>query len=426
MKKVLLIVVAVLISMSSLAGCAGNSNGGSSATASSGSSAAKEKVQLTLWHYFSSAATQAALTKQIDIYNQKADAKATIVQQFIPRDDLTKKYTLGVSTGTLPDFAVVDGPDSAAYSAMGLFADITARVKAWSDNHYMDGPLKAGIYNNKQYTLPLRSNCLALWVNDDMLKAAGITQMPTTWDEFTADCKKLKETNSKVYPFAFAAAKSEEATFQFIPFLYSAGATTDTLSSANGIKALTFVTNLVKNGYASKECINWGQTDVQKQFASGNAAMMLNGSWQIPNMKKDAPNLKYSIINLPKDKQYATCIGGENIGITSKCKDINAAWNFLTFMCGKEGNVPFNVDAGTVSPHSDLEASKQYPDNAAMQKFIAALKFAVPRGPSPKWSEISSAIQEAIQASISASQTPDAAAKTAGEKITQVNKSLKK
>jgi multiple sugar transport system substrate-binding protein len=67
----------------------------------------------------------------------------------------------------------------------------------------------------------------------------------------------------------------------------------------------------------------------------------------------------------------------------------------------------------------------QYPKDPVMKVFIEQLAYAVPRGPHPKWPELSAAIQDAIQQSITGAKTPDAAAKDAAAKITQVNASIK-
>jgi multiple sugar transport system substrate-binding protein len=383
-----------------------------------------QKIELTCWHYFSMT-TYETLKAFIAEYNALPKGKAKITEQYIPRNELLKRYTLGVVSNELPDLAIVDNPDSCSFAAMGMFVDITNKFNAWSDNKYHPGPLNSGTYKGKQYTLPIRSNCLALWTNNSMLKAAGVEKLPTTWAELEKVARMLQGANPKVYPLAFSAIKSEEGTFQFLPFLYSAGANINTIDSPEGVRALTFVKNLVQNKFVSAECINWTQNDVEKQFASGNAAMMINGSWHIPNLKKDAPDLKYTVVYLPKDKEYASSLGGENIGITKSAKNVEAAWDFVTWFLSTENSIKFNKAAGTMSPHSNATAEMQYPNDPVMKVFIEQLAFAVPRGPHPKWPEISAAIQDAIQQSIIGAKTPEAAAKDAGAKIAQINASIK-
>ena len=385
---------------------------------------AAAKAPIVFWHYFSQA-TYEALSAQIKQYNALPSAKAVVGEQSIPRAELSKRYTLGVVSGDLPDLGMVDNPDSCSFAAMGVFADVTDRFAKWTDNKYQPGPLNSGAWKGKQYTLPIRSNCLALWTNDAMMKEAGVDKLPATWDELEAVCQKLQKANPKVYPLAFCAVKTEEATFQLLPFILSAGATVDTLDSPEGIKAFTVISNLVKARYASAECINWTQNDVEKQFSAGNAAMMINGCWQIPNVAKDAPGMKYTVVYLPKDRQYASGMGGENLGICKTSKNADAAWDFVTWILGTGNSAKFNAAVGTISPHANATAEMQYPNNPTMKVFIEQLAYAAPRGPHPKWPELSSAIQEAIQQSILGAKTPEAAAKDAAAKIAQINASVK-
>jgi len=430
MKRVISITLAALLFAAVFSGCRGEKSQSSVAqptapstgTSSAGSPGAK--VNLTFWHYFTNEGYD-AMVKQIKKYDALPTAKATITEQYIPRTDLLKKYTLGIVSNDLPDLAMVDNPDSCAFASMGMFVDITDRFNAWSDNKYQPGPLNSGKYKDRQYTLPIKSNCIALWANDEMLKAAGIDKIPTTWDELNDANAKLKKTNPNVYPIAFSAIKTEEETFQLLPFVQSAGATVETLDSPEGIKALTFLSNLVKNQYASAEVLNWTQNDAAKQFMAGNAAMVIMTPNQIANAKKTVPDFKYTVSYLPKDKNYASSLGGENMGITKKCKDVDAAWDFMTTILSTDNNIEYNIEAATISPHSNATADMQYPNNPAMKVYVDQLAYAVPRGPHPKWNEISVAIQIAIQESITGAKTPEAAAKDAAAKIAQINTPVK-
>ena len=55
-----------------------------------------------------------------------------------------------------------------------------------------------------------------------------------------------------------------------------------------------------------------------------------------------------------------------------------------------------------------------------MLLFIEILQDAVPRGPSPKWGQLSTEIQEAIQAVITNAKTPEQAAADCGAAIDKI------
>ena len=79
--------------------------------------------------------------------------------------------------------------------------------------------------------------------------------MPTTWDELLEVAKAL--TTDKVYGFAHCGLQNEEGTFNFLPYIWSTGATSYEINSEGGIKALNMMKKLVDSGVFPKEAINW-------------------------------------------------------------------------------------------------------------------------------------------------------------------------
>lgn len=310
MKKfvALLIVVLLLVSIVSLSGVA------------------VAKTKLVFWSYMENQNQLATLDWICKSFNESQSA-IEVTHEYIPFADFKKQLSVGMVAGKLPDLVVIDNPDHAAYAQMGLFADVTKYVSKWSDQ-FFPGPWKSATLNGKIYGIPFTSNCLALFYNDDMMQKAGV-QPPQTWTELRAAAKKL--TGDSVFGLGISAVKSEEGTFQFLPWLLSSGAKIDKLDSKEAIKSYTFLADLVQDGSMPKEVINWTQADVEKQFAAGKLAMMVNGPWNIPAVKSDAPDMKWGVVKIPKDKIFASVLGGENFGVV-KGKNIEAACKFLQFV----------------------------------------------------------------------------------------------
>jgi multiple sugar transport system substrate-binding protein len=421
MKKVLTVVLSALLSLSMLAGCASSAASGEKGQTSKTANEAKKPKEITFWHYFTSINGKTVQT-YVDKYNaMQSDVK--IKFEFVPRDELLKQLTIGLVSGNLPDMAFVDNPDQASFAAMGLFADITDKVNSWSDGKFLEGPLNSAKYNGKIYGLPHASNALALYYDVDALKAAGV-EAPQTWAEMESAAAKLTKGNT--YGLAFSAIKSEEGTFQTLPFLLSAGASVEKLDSPEAAKALGYLANLVNKGYASKEVLNWAQGDAEKQFTSGNAAMLINGPWIKANLEKNAPNKKWAVTKLPKDANYASTLGGENIVILKNSKVVDESFEFMKWFLSKENNIEFCKTVGRFSPRADVTPEEVWGNNEVMKVFADQMKYAQPRGPHPKWPEVSSAIITAVQESLSGVKEPAKALKDAQVKVDGINASLKK
>ena len=245
-----------------------------------------------------------------------------------------------------------------------------------------------------------------------MLNAANVTP-PTTWEELKETAAAL--TKGNVSGLAFCSLQNEEGTFNFMPWVWSTGATSFEIGSENGIKALTMVQDLVNAGSMSKECINWTQGDVMNQFISGNVAMMVNGPWQISTMRKEAPDLNWDVTLIPKDANNASVLGGENYAVISGGNE-EAALAFLEYATQPE-QVKAAMNAfGYISARSDI-AQTQFTDDATMQKFVAQMQYAQPRGPHEEWPSISDAISLAFNEVMTGAKTPQEAGASAQSAI---------
>ena len=292
---------------------------------------------------------------------------------------------------------------------MGIFEDLTGKFDV--DNYY-EGTVNSCTLDGKLYGVPFGANCLALYYNEDMLNAAGCS-VPTTWDELMDTAKAL--TTDSVTGLAFCSVQNEEGTFNFVPWLWSTGASSYELDSEGGIKALTFAKELIDSGVMSKECTNWTQGDVMNQFISGNVAMMVNGPWQIPTMQEEAPDLNWKVTLIPKDSEYASVLGGENYAVI-KGGNTEGALDFLQYSTA-EDQVKFLMDSfGYISADQTI-AENQFEEGSPYEPFVEELKYAQPRGPLAEWPSVSDAISLAFNEVMTGASTPEDAAAKAQETI---------
>ncbi|WP_370875842.1 ABC transporter substrate-binding protein [Caldalkalibacillus uzonensis] len=379
---------------------------GQDTDSSSGETSNGDSTEIKVWHYFTGK-QQTEFEKLAEEYNKLQD-KVKVVMEYVPFDETKKQLSIGVAGETLPDIVFMDGVDNASFAAIGVLEDLTDRIQEWGQaENYYEGPLNSTKYNGRYYGLPYESNTLALFYNKDMFEKAGIEEPPATWEELRETAKKL--TDNEHYGFAISAVRSEESTFQFYPFLISAGGDYQNINSPEAVKAITLFEDLLKDGSMSKDVVNATQDDIAKQFAAGRVAMMINGPWNITRIKEDAPDLNFGIAMIPKDVKSASVLGGGNLTIV-KGKNVDEAWEFLKWLQDPKQLEPFASSTNIFPPRKDvLETSEYWKGDQYLSEFIPIMDVAVPRGPSPEWPEISSAIQVAIQQVLTESQSPQEA-----------------
>lgn len=406
-KKIVSAALLFALSTSALVGC------GTSRNDSSGESSDKNKAgkEVTMWYYWENQEQRDGMDKVIEKYNKEQD-RYEITAKYVPFADFKKQLSIGASASELPDIAVLDSPDHASYASMGIFADLTGKFDL---SAYYDAPVNSCMLDNKLYGVPFGANCLALYYNEDMLTRAGLS-VPSTWGELKTTAKAL--TTDKTTGLAFCSVQNEEGTFNFMPWLWSAGVTSYDIDSEEGIHALSYVKDLISEGVMSKECINWTQGDVMNQFISGNVAMMINGPWQIPSIEKEAADLNWKVALIPKDKEYASVIGGENYAVI-KGGNEEGALDFLAYATQEDTARELMTTVGYISANKKI-AEAQYEKNSPYQIFVEELQYAQARGPLAKWPSVSDAISLAFNKVIIGEASPEDAAKEAQDVIDSI------
>lgn len=332
--------------------------------------------------------------------------------KYVPFADFKKQLSIGASADELPDIVILDNPDHASYAAMGIFADLTDKFDV---SNYYDGPVNSCKLDDKLYGVPFGSNCLCLFYNEEMLEAADC-EVPATWDELKDVAAKVTKDN--VYGMAFSSLQNEEGTFNFLPWVWSTGASSYEINSEGGIKALNLVKDLIDSGSMTKEAINWTQGDTMNQFISGNLAMMINGTWQIPTMREEVPDLKWSVAPIPQDTVQASGLGGENYAVIAGGNE-DAAVDFLKYVTSKEMCLYLMNAMGYISADKTL-AKDQFTGDETYQVFVDELQYAQARGPLPEWPSVSDAISLAFNAVITGTSTPEDAAVNAQTTIDSI------
>ena len=428
MRKILATVLAIMMTVVLFTACGGGD--GAPAPTPAGDEAAGDEVaddetpaptgdviELSMWHYFG-VNGQEIIDELTTRFNEE-NPGIRITPTFVSRDDLLRQYTMGAVSGDLPDIGMVDNPDHASFSVMGVFDDITDLVDAWGEKDaFFEGPMLSATWEGRVHGLPIASNCLALFYNVDLLEEAGV-DVPTTWDELEAAAAILTEGDR--FGLAISMVNDEEGTFQFMPWFISADGSIDDLSGPGPIRAISFINDLIEQGSVSRDVINWGQGDANMQFMNGLAAMQVNGPWNIPTIEREAPDLNWNVSLIPRDVRYASVLGGENFGICVNSTDREAAFAFLSWFHSAETLAEWNERNGTFPPRSDaLVLRDLWTEDPILSVFGEALQYAMPRGPHPRWPEISSAISSAMHEVFTGTSSPEEAMHRAAERYAEL------
>jgi len=200
-------------------------------------------------------------------------------------------------------------------------------------------------------------------------------------------------------------------------FFWSNGAELSRLDSAQSVKALQFVTDLVNSGSASKSVVTWNQNDVADQFVAGNAAMMVNGSWNLARLDEQK-SLHYGVVPIPVPQAGAkpvVALGGEvgTVPVTSGPAQ-QAAGKVLSCILSEPTMLEWSK-AHAYIPSKTATAAKFGAEQPAMQAFVDEVGSARSRTAElgEKYPKVSQALADALQAALTGKEPADQALKAA-------------
>jgi len=273
--------------------------------------------------------------------------------------------------------------------------------------------VQAGTYQGKLYGIAPVINSIAMFYNEDMLKAAGLTP-PKTWDELRADAKKLTNPSKGVYGFAMSNINTYEGTWQFLPFFWTSGGDEKNIDSQGATQALQFVVDLQNDGSMSKSSVTWAQADVNNQFIARKAAMMINGPWQLPALNA-TKGLKFASVPIPaptSSQKVVAPLGGEtfNVPQTGNKTKMSLAAKFVACLNTPAMQLKISKVSGNV-PADEATAATVAQSNPQVKSFVETVKTARARTAElgPKWPTAATSIYTAVQLALTGKASPAAA-----------------
>ena len=153
------------------------------------------------------------------------------------------------------------------------------------------------------WAIPDLASARAMYYNVDILEAAGV-EVPTTWEELTEACKKIKEYDSSIYPWGIDMT-TDEGQAAFAYYIWNNGGDfTDadgnwTLNTPENVEAIEYAISLVKDGYTNSDPANETRYTLQDLFGAGKLAMMI-GPNSIPTyIKEGGSTINYAFAAIP-------------------------------------------------------------------------------------------------------------------------------
>jgi ABC-type glycerol-3-phosphate transport system substrate-binding protein len=359
MRKKLIVASAIAIALV-LSGCSSSSND-SAATSDA-------PVTITLWHNLGDTQNAEATKALTDAYTA-AHPNVTFELVSQPGDNYFALLQAAAVSKNGPDLALMwTGLFALKYKSYltnlkGLVSDAALAREGsleWTADNFdaASGP----------YVMPLDRQFYIGFYNKDAFAKAGVSAVPTTWNELYAACGKLKSAGFTPIVYGNGGQSLGALYYPWYDASYiaigqsSVSGLRDLYSGANQWNSAANIDSYSK--YAAlktKGCTNSDvltKTNNVEDFLGGKAAMIIDGTWDTKKFT-DAFGDKVAAFVPPfSDSPIKGVVefAGQGFGLTSYSKNQAAAAAFLEFMTTDEaakvidgaGLIP-NVNGATTS-----------------------------------------------------------------------------
>lgn len=303
------------------------------------------------------------------------------------------------------------------FAGAGWSAPLDGYVSASEKAQYFPGVIDACTYDGTMHALPWYLDAGMLYYRKDLLQAANISP-PQSWAELVTAAQRLTGSGKVADGFNWQAKQEEVLVCDLVEFIGSNGGsilapdgTTVTIAEPNAVEAVQFMYDTFNSDKITpKAVLSWDEVPSELPFLGGKAGFLRNWSfvWNDAQNKSSSDVVgKVAVTKLPAfpGGKSTACLGGYQFGMNASSTKKSAAVDFLTWMSSPATQLKFATQLGLAPSRPSVY---QQPQLASVNPFMVQLQNifpgGTPRPKTPKYSQISLAIQAGVSAALSTGQ----------------------
>ena len=292
--RILSMAAVTALTISMFAGC-----GGSSAGSQNSGSEGSEIEPCTITYY--GGWTGADLDKMqalVDEFNESQDI-ITVEFTSLQWSEIFTKFLADYQAGAAPDIIAMHTFEMGQFVDMGVLDAEQVAAMDLNESDFEKVAWEGCKYDGTLYGVPIDINMHALYYNQDMYDAAGITNPPATGDELIETAMKLTiDSNGKnateegfdknnIVQYGFGFLQNHYTFYQYYSMINQQGYnpfTVDmesiTIDTEKSDKAIQFIEDLIYK----YNVVPVGEKSPIDDFKAGTVAMIIDGNWQLSGL----------------------------------------------------------------------------------------------------------------------------------------------
>src|ERR671932_958983 len=334
------------------------------------------EVWLTDWEQ----STQQFFNDQLVPAFEAANPDTAVNVQYLDWRVFTEKLIAAHAGGVLPDIYQAGAEYVAPLATKGMALNIDKYIASWGQrDDFYDSAWSTVTYQGKTYGVPILSAPQTLMFRKHMLKEAGVSGGPTTWDDL--EQVAMKATRRDGDKFVISGFNARPIWQQYMWFLFQNAGDVFTpdgkvvVNSPEAVEALDYFSRLFnQDKVASKSSIAAPTANVGA-MAANLVAMQLGNQLTVRDFRQNNPAKKDDLVvgdPLEKKKQVTTN-WTDWLAISQQSKHADAAWKFIQFIADRDNLLKYNETMYFIPPRKSLRTAG-YMADPQLQQFVTIME----------------------------------------------------
>lgn len=304
-----------------------------------------DPVEITLIHGWGTMEMDHVTMRQIykDFEKDNPDVCLNLVSMPTSEAVVNKAADM-MAVGKIPDLVFLGGfgrePIYEFVEQKGYAVDLMPYILEDSEFAADLAPELLSYWTTEEGCLFTASDVLLLsggyWYNRELFRAAGIDQVPDTWDEFFDACDRLEAyAETEKNDLVPIQLNPENSLYLLDVFLEDEAVYPVTVTGDGLNKALDSMEKVYR--YSIGTADNYSYRDVLSLFNGGKSAMYINGAWgsALIHEEVDAAYAAFPYQDGKKVSCVSACLG-YIVGNTGDTKKTDASVRFVKYMLSDE------------------------------------------------------------------------------------------
>ena len=313
--------------------------------------------------------------------------------------------------------------------------DLLQPIEQYFDEYGIDpedwtDPARGAVQNDGEYYgVAFDLHALLAHVNVDIFRDAGLVDddgnpiLPASREEFFQQAAAVQEATGAQYfatdasQFPFGVRLMFSLVWQQGSDLVSADGSSATVDTPEAGEAVDFMLEMFDAGYADP---NFNYTAAQEAFLSGEAAILLNGTWAVDQYRREA-EFDYMALDFPTVYDEPAVWANSHMWVLPKQQNepkYEAGMEFLTYL----HNHVYDWAAGTghLAPRSSVLTSDELQSVPQRQNYEGTADIAKLVPSIENWQAVEDILKEEVEATWLTGKSVSAALSSADSRINDV------